>query len=478
MVVVVMGVAGSGKSTIGPLLAGSLGCAFLDGDDLHSADAIAKMANGIPLTDEDRAPWLAALHARIAAAHAQEHSLVVACSALSRRHRAMLAGDVPIAWVHLQGPVELLRSRLEQRTGHFMKPSMLASQLEALEVPADAIVADISRSPAAIVDQVMAELRRRTPGEAESAGGHMEIGLIGLGRMGTGMARRLMQAQHTVVGFDMSPARVDELVTAGASGAQSLQALVSQLTAPRAVWVMVPHGAPTTETIQSLLPMLSRDDLVIDGGNSRYTDSIAHAARCAERGVQFLDVGVSGGVWGEARGFNLMVGGTPEAFSRLEPIFKALAGPGGYAHVGPNGAGHFVKMMHNAIEYAMLQALGEGFECLKRSDFNLDLQQIAGLWQNGSVVRSWLLELLERALKAEGNALPRIGDYIDDSGTGRWAVEYALDRGIPVPAISTALYERFDSRTDTRFAHQVIAALRTQFGGHAIQEAEASEPRE
>ena len=477
MIVVVMGVAGSGKSTIGPLLAGAMGCPFIDGDDLHSAAAIDKMARGIPLTDADRAPWLAALHHRIAGAHERNHSLVVACSALSRRHRAILAGTVPVRWVHLQGSVSLLRSRLERRSGHFMKPEMLASQLDALEEPADAIVADISQPPAAIVEAVTAELKRRGPGEAQSPGGHMQIGLIGLGRMGTGMARRLIDRQHTVVGFDMSSARVDDLVKTGASGAQSLQLLVGQLPAPRAVWVMVPHGKPTTETVHALLPMLSRGDLVIDGGNSRYTDSMAHAARCAEHGVHFLDVGVSGGVWGETRGFNLMVGGAPEAFKRMEPIFAALTGPGGYAHVGPNGAGHFVKMMHNAIEYAMLQALGEGFECLKRSEFNLDLQQIAGLWQNGSVVRSWLLELLERALTAEGNALERIGDYIDDSGTGRWAVEYALDQGIPVPAISTALYERFDSRTDTRFAHQVIAALRKQFGGHATQEAQATEPR-
>jgi 6-phosphogluconate dehydrogenase len=477
MIVVVMGVAGSGKSTIGPLLADALKCPFIDGDDLHSPAAIDKMARGIPLTDADRAPWLAALHGRISDAHASNQGLVVACSALSRTHRAILAGTVPVNWVHLQGSASLLRSRLERRTGHFMKPDMLASQLEALEPPADAVVADISRSPETIVEQVVDELTRRHRREAQSPGGQMQIGLIGLGRMGTGMARRLIAGQHTVVGFDMSAARVEELVKTGASGAQSLQAVVAQLPAPRAVWVMVPHGTPTTDTVGALLPMLSRDDVIVDGGNSRYTDSIAHAGRCAERGVHFLDVGVSGGVWGESKGFNLMIGGAPEAFRRMEPIFTALAGPGGYAHVGPSGAGHFVKMMHNAIEYAMLQALGEGFECLKRSEFNLDLQQIAGLWQNGSVVRSWLLELLERALTAEGNALERIGDYIDDSGTGRWAVEYALDQGIPVPAISTALYERFDSRTDTRFAHQVIAALRKQFGGHAIQEAQATDPR-
>jgi 6-phosphogluconate dehydrogenase len=298
----------------------------------------------------------------------------------------------------------------------------------------------------------------------------MQIGLIGLGRMGAGMAQRLLRAQHAVVGFDMSRAQVEQIVETGAAGARSLQDLASQLAPPRAVWVMVPHGDPTRTTIEALLPLLNPDDVVIDGGNSRYTDSIAHATRCREQGVHFLDVGVSGGVWGLAEGFNLMIGGPPEAFRRLEPVFRALAPPDGYAHVGPSGAGHFVKMIHNAIEYAMLQALGEGFECLERSEFNLDLTQIAGLWGHGAVVRSWLLDLLGRALKEDGNSLEHIADHVDDSGTGRWTVEYALAQGIPVPGISIALYERFDSRVQKRFAHQVIAALRKQFGGHAVRE--------
>jgi 6-phosphogluconate dehydrogenase len=298
----------------------------------------------------------------------------------------------------------------------------------------------------------------------------MQIGVIGLGRMGAGMAQRLLRAQHTIVGFDMSRAQVEQIVETGAAGARSLQDLASQLTAPRAVWVMVPHGDPTHTTIEELLPLLTPDDVIIDGGNSRYTDSVAHATRCREQGVHFLDVGVSGGVWGLAEGFNLMIGGPQEAFRRLEPVFRALAPPEGYAHVGPSGAGHFVKMIHNAIEYAMLQALGEGFECLERSEFNLDLTQIAGLWEHGAVVRSWLLNLLGRALKEEGNSLEHIADYVDDSGTGRWTVEYALAQGIPVPGISIALYERFDSRVQKRFAHQVIAALRKQFGGHAVRE--------
>ena len=297
----------------------------------------------------------------------------------------------------------------------------------------------------------------------------MELGVVGLGRMGTGLVKRVLDRGHQVVAYDTSQDRVTQLAHAGARGATSLDDLVGRLAAPRAVWVMVPHGEPTTVTIQSLLSRLEPQDIVIDGGNSRYTDSQAHAAACRDRGVHFLDVGVSGGVWGAEQGFNLMIGGPPEAVARMQPIFEALAPSGGFAHVGPNGAGHFVKMVHNAIEYAMLQAVGEGFECLQRSEFNLDLRQVAELWQQGAVVRSWLLELLARALEEEGNALDRVGDYVDDSGTGRWAIEYAVARGIPVPGFSVALFERFDSRTPKRFAHQVIAALRKQFGGHAVQ---------
>jgi 6-phosphogluconate dehydrogenase len=304
-------------------------------------------------------------------------------------------------------------------------------------------------------------------------GATMQLGLIGLGRMGGGLAQRLLGGGHGVTGFDLSPDDVRQLVQSGGTGAHSVQDLVAQLESPRAIWVMVPHGAPTRTTVETLLPLLTAGDIIVEGGNSHFPDSVLLAERCRELGVHFMDVGVSGGVWGAEHGFNLMIGGPVVAFERMEPIFRTLAPPRGYAHVGPNGAGHFVKMIHNAIEYAMLQAVGEGFECLQRSDFDLDLGQIAALWQNGSVVRSWLLELLVRALQREGNALARIGDHVDDSGTGRWAVEYALAKEIPVPAISTSLYERFDSRLQKRFAHQVIAALRGQFGGHAIAEPDA-----
>ena len=299
----------------------------------------------------------------------------------------------------------------------------------------------------------------------------MQLGIIGLGRMGTGLVRRLLDRGHAVVGYDLSQERLDQAAKTGAAAARSLDDLVRHLDPPRAVWVMLPHGDPTAQAVESLLQWLKPGDVLVDGGNSRYTDSVVHASRCREKGVHFLDVGVSGGVRGAKDGFNLMIGGPREAVARMKPVFEALAPGGGYAHVGENGAGHFVKMVHNAIEYAMLQAVGEGFECLQRSEFNLDLRQVAELWQHGAVVRSWLLELLGRALQDEGNALDRVGDYVDDSGTGRWAIEYAVERGIPVPAFSIALFERFDSRTPKRYAHQVIAALRKQFGGHAVQDA-------
>ena len=294
----------------------------------------------------------------------------------------------------------------------------------------------------------------------------MQIGMIGLGRMGGNMAQRLKAAGHSVVGYDRKP---DNIKRAGVVPAASAAELIKQLEVPRAVWLMLPHGKPTEETATGLLDALSAADVIIDGGNSRYTDSARLAERCAERDVHFLDVGVSGGVWGREQGFCLMIGGPQPAFQRLEPVFAALAPPNGYAHIGANGAGHFVKMVHNAIENAMLQAIGEGFECLYRSDYNVDLERVAELWKHGSVVRSWLLELLTGALRQEGNDLKHIADYVDDSGMGRWSIDYAVEHAIPIPVITQSLYERFASRQDERFSAKVIAALRQQFGGHAVK---------
>jgi 6-phosphogluconate dehydrogenase len=297
----------------------------------------------------------------------------------------------------------------------------------------------------------------------------MQIGMIGLGRMGGNMALRLVQAGHGVVGYNRNPRNIDAAVKAAIVSAPSVAELVKRLKTPRAIWLMVPHGKPTEESIDTLLDVLAPGDIIVDGGNSRFTDSARAAERSAARGVNFLDVGVSGGVWGREIGYCLMIGGPQTAFDYLEPIFAALAPKDGYALVGASGAGHFVKMMHNAIEYAMLQSLGEGFECLQRSEYGIDLGRVAALWQQGSVVRSWLLDLLTKALREEGNALEHIAGYVEDSGMGRWSIAYAVENAIPIPVITQSLYERFASRQDERFSAKVIAALRKQFGGHAVK---------
>jgi 6-phosphogluconate dehydrogenase len=298
----------------------------------------------------------------------------------------------------------------------------------------------------------------------------MELGLVGLGRMGSSMTLRLLRRGHELVVFDLDADRRRATAAEGARAVESLEALVEALEPRRAVWIMVPHGPATKESVDRLVELMDEGDVIVDGGNSRYTDSTAAAERAKRSGVDLLDVGVSGGVWGLEDGYCLMVGGDAAAYAHLEPAFEALAPTDGYARVGASGAGHFVKMIHNAVEYGMLQALGEGFECLARSDFELDLSRVGALWQHGSVVRSWLLELLVRAFEAEGDDLRDVAPWVDDSGMGRWSVEYALERAIPVPAIATALLERFDSRIRDRFSAKVIAALRKQFGGHAVRE--------
>ena len=297
----------------------------------------------------------------------------------------------------------------------------------------------------------------------------MQIGMIGLGRMGGNMALRLIQAGHSVVGYNRNSRTIDAAVKAAVVSVPSVAEVVKRLKTPRAVWLMVPHGQPTEESIDTLLELLTPGDIIVDGGNSRYIDSARAAERCAARGVNFLDVGVSGGVWGREIGYCLMIGGPKTAFDYLEPIFAALAPKDGYALVGASGAGHFVKMVHNAIEYAMLQSIGEGFECLQRSEYGIDLGRVAALWQQGSVVRSWLLDLLTKALREEGNALEHVAGYVDDSGMGRWSIAYAVENAIPIPVITQSLYERFASRQDERFSAKVIAALRKQFGGHAVK---------
>jgi 6-phosphogluconate dehydrogenase len=286
--------------------------------------------------------------------------------------------------------------------------------------------------------------------------------MVGLGRMGSGMTGRLREDGHDVKTFDPNVE----------STAGSLEELASQLEAPRAVWLMIPAGKITEDAFRQLLTFLEPGDTIVDGGNSNFRDSQRRHAEAEARSLHFVDAGVSGGIWGIKNGFCLMVGGDEEPVGRLEPIFRSLAPQDGYAHVGPSGAGHFVKMVHNGIEYGLMQAYGEGFEIMHASEFDLDLHEIAGIWRYGSVVRSWLLELLHAAFEQDGKDLEKIEGYVDDSGEGRWTVFEAINESVPAPAISAALYARFASRQDESFAAKVAAALRNQFGGHAVKPAE------
>ena len=299
----------------------------------------------------------------------------------------------------------------------------------------------------------------------------MHLGIIGLGRMGANMATRLLAAGHTVVAYDRSADAVAAARKGGADGVDSLAALVERLPAPRAVWVMVPSGDPTESTVQALAAALARGDVVVDGGNSNYKDSVRRAAALAERGIGFLDCGTSGGVWGLKEGYSMMIGGPAEAVALLRPVFETLApAPDrGWGHVGPSGSGHFTKMIHNGIEYGMMQAYAEGFEILRRKeDFGLDLAAIGRIWQHGSVVRSWLLDLTVAAL-AENPTLDGIAPWVADSGEGRWTVAEAIDLDVPAPVITLSLLARLRSRSEEAFADRLLAAMRNQFGGHAIK---------
>ncbi|MCH8161119.1 MAG: decarboxylating 6-phosphogluconate dehydrogenase [Chloroflexi bacterium] len=288
----------------------------------------------------------------------------------------------------------------------------------------------------------------------------MKLGMVGLGKMGAGMAERLRRGSHEVIGYDRNP----DVTEVG-----SLKELLESLEPPRAVWVMVPSGDPTEATLKELAGLASPGDILIDGGNSMYKDSIRRAEELANHGIKFLDVGTSGGVWGLEVGFCLMIGGPRDAFEAVEPALATLAPPEGYALVGPAGAGHYAKMVHNGIEYGMLQAYAEGFDLLQASDFDLDLGQLAALWNHGSVVRSWLLELAERALDKDPK-LESLAGYVDDSGEGRWTVLEAVERGVAADTLAHALFRRFTSREEDSFSMRMIAALRNEFGGHAVKQ--------
>jgi 6-phosphogluconate dehydrogenase len=297
----------------------------------------------------------------------------------------------------------------------------------------------------------------------------MQIGLVGLGRMGNNMRTRLRNAGIDVVGYDTNP---------DVSDVATLADLAAALTGPRIVWVMVPAGKITDAVITDLAGALSEGDLVIDGGNSKFTEDFKHEKQLAEHGIRYAEAGVSGGIWGNENGYGLMVGGADDDIARAMPVFDALRPEGpreeGFVHAGEVGAGHYAKMVHNGIEYGLMQAYAEGFEVMEKSEFDLDLHEIAGIWRYGSVVRSWLLELLHAAFEKEGGDLEKIKGYVDDSGEGRWTIAEAIAEDVPVPVISAALFARFASRQEESFAAKVNAALRNQFGGHAVQAVETA----
>jgi 6-phosphogluconate dehydrogenase len=300
----------------------------------------------------------------------------------------------------------------------------------------------------------------------------MKAAIIGLGKMGANMARRLIQGGHKIVGFNRTESVTLEMADNDSLiPATSLEEVVKNLSSPRVVWVMVPAGDPTEKTIQSLKPLLSRGDVLIDGGNSNYKDTVRRGEALIESGIHFVDVGTSGGIWGLKEGYSMMAGGDTEAIQIITPLLKTLA-PGpelGWGHVGPTGSGHFVKMIHNGIEYGMMQAYAEGFEILKaKEDFSLDLHQISEIWREGSVIRSWLLDLTANALK-ENPELAGIKGWVADSGEGRWTVFESIDLDIPAPVITAALHARFVSRKEENFAAKLLAAMRNQFGGHAVK---------
>jgi 6-phosphogluconate dehydrogenase len=296
----------------------------------------------------------------------------------------------------------------------------------------------------------------------------MQLAMIGLGRMGSGMTVRLMQGGHQVVVFDRSAEAIAALAGKGAIGASSLEDLGQKLKAPRIFWLMIPAGPPIDDTIQRLSAILSPGDIIVDGGNSNYKDSMRRAETLRTQQVEFLDCGTSGGIWGLKVGFNLMVGGNEAVFKQVEPIFRTLAPPDGYAYVGPSGAGHYAKMVHNGIEYSMLQSYAEGFEILKAAPFGFDLVQLTRLWNHGSVIRSWLLELAEDAFERDPD-LAHIKGYVEDSGEGRWTLDEALDHAVPAPALAMSLFMRYRSRQDDSFSAKVLAALRNEFGGHPMR---------
>ena len=296
----------------------------------------------------------------------------------------------------------------------------------------------------------------------------MQIGFVGLGKMGGNMVERLLRDNHRIVAYNRATDKIQEAVSKGATGSNSLKDLTGKLQGRKAVWLMVPSGAPVDQNINDLVPLLSKGDIIVDGGNSYYKDTVRRHDELLAKGIHFIDCGTSGGIWGLKVGYCLMIGGEKEAYQALEPVFKTLAPPDGYLYCGASGAGHLVKMIHNGIEYGMMQAYAEGFDILRASPFELDLQKVSHLWNQGSVVRSWLLELAELAFEKDPK-LEKLEPYVADSGEGRWTVFESIEREVPAPVLTIALQSRFASRDRNSFAHRLLAALRNEFGGHAVK---------
>lgn len=295
----------------------------------------------------------------------------------------------------------------------------------------------------------------------------MKIGFIGLGKMGAFMVERLLNHGHTIVAYNRSPGKTKEIEAKGAVASFSIEELIDKLEQPKVVWLMIPSGNPVEEMIDRLIPLLSRGDIIIDGGNSYYKDTVRRFDKLKLQGIEYLDAGTSGGIWGLKLGYCVMVGGEKKMFEYCEPLFKSLAPKDGYKHIGASGSGHYVKMIHNGIEYGMMQAFAEGFELMHKSDYNIDLPGVANLWEQGSVVRSWLLELLVNALK-EDKDLKNIADYVEDSGEGRWTVLDGIEKSIPLHVITDSLFARFRSRQEESYGAKILAALRNEFGGHGF----------
>ena len=296
----------------------------------------------------------------------------------------------------------------------------------------------------------------------------MELGFIGLGKMGLNMVTRLRQGNHRVIVYDRNTDIIKQAEKEGCVGASSLADMVSKLATPRAIWIMVPSGLPTEETVNAVAKLLQPGDMIIDGGNTQYRDDLRRASELKKSGIHYMDVGTSGGIWGLKLGYCMMIGGEESMVKQLSPIFKTLAPENGWAYMGKHGAGHYVKMIHNAIEYSMMQGYAEGFELMSKSEYNLELATIANLWMNGSVVRSWLLELAVDVL-AQDPKLEKLKSYVQDSGEGRWTMLDALDKDVPVPSLTAALFTRFRSRQEESFAEKLLAGLRNAFGGHGVK---------